>query len=70
MADADIFAGKGSMAARLKARREAMDAGMPEHAPEAYRRGEWHDLSVDGVTGNRKETMMDVDEKRELRGGG
>ena len=67
MPKADIFAGKGSFAAKIKARREAMDVGELEAMPEAFKRGEWKDLSVDEVTGNRKETYSDVDEKRELR---
>ena len=67
MADADIFAGKGSMAARLKARREAIDAGQPEMAAEAYSRGEWKDLSVDNTVGNGKITEENPDTKPHLR---
>lgn len=36
---ADLFAGMGSMAARLKARREAIEAGEPEKAAQAYSSG-------------------------------
>lgn len=68
MALADFFAGKGSFAARSKARREAVESGEIEQARPAFIKGEWRDLSVDGVTGNRKETSSDVDEKKELRG--
>lgn len=69
MADADIFAGEGSFAAKLKARREAMEAGHPEKATEAYEKGEWKDTSVDGVVNNRKHTMdgEDMDSKPHLR---
>lgn len=35
---ADAFAGKGSMAAALKARREAIESGNVEGASKAYRK--------------------------------
>jgi len=68
MALADFFAGKGSFAARSKARRQAVESGEIGEARQAFVRGEWQDLSVDGVTNNMKETSTDVDEKKELRG--
>lgn len=67
MSKADVFAGKGSFAARAKARREAIESGNEGQAAEAFGRGEWSDLSVDGVTDNQKMTMDEVDEKGELR---
>lgn len=33
---ADVFAGMGSLASRLKARREALEAGEPEKAASAF----------------------------------
>ena len=67
MAEADIFAGKGSFGARLKSRREAMDAGHVEESAEAFRRGSWKDMSVDGVTSNEKTTYENPDDKVHLR---
>ncbi len=64
---ADVLAGSGSLAAKLKARREAIEAGYPEQAEEAYRRGEWRDASVDGAVNNEKQTYDDVDLKKHLR---
>lgn len=71
MPKADVFAGKGSFAAKLKARREAIEAGKVEEATEAFRKGEWKDASVDGTVNNQKVTIPgeDVDGKQDLRGG-
>lgn len=67
MPKADAFAGKGSFGARLKARREAMEAGREDMATEAFERGSWKDLSVDNVKSNEKTTYEDVDDKIYLR---
>lgn len=55
----DKLALPGSLLDRLRARREAVEAGHPEKAPEAFqnpRKRKWSDLSVDGVVNNRKVT--------------
>jgi hypothetical protein len=64
---ADVLARPGSLADKLRARRDAIEAGNPEQAQEAYqepRKKVWADLAVDGVTNNRKETHDDLKEKK------
>ncbi len=55
----------GSIADRLRARREAMDAGNAEGASDAFKnpskpaepqKVNWDDMPVDKVVGNRKRT--------------
>ena len=64
---ADKLAPRGSFLDKLRARREAVEAGHPEMAEEAYRKGSWKDVSVDGAVDNEKSTYDDPDDKPHLR---
>jgi len=55
-------AAPGSLADRLRARREALDAGDVDKAADAFKnpkppeKQRWDDMPVDKVVGNRKRT--------------
>ncbi len=68
---ADVFAGKGSVAGGLKARREAMEAGEPEKAAEAFKEGMKSKRELpprDSVTGRFMKRMMDSAKKLGMGG--